>query len=231
MPGRLSARTVLIACALVGAAGLALLLTPKTLTQIVAPDLDRYVPKQIGEWKAVESPLVQVGLTTGKDTDTNQPYDQTVMRTYEDGKGHVIQIALAWGQRQRQEVKIHRPELCYPAQGFAVTALHEATFPAATTAGQPITGKRMVTKDRNDETQLVSYWIRIGHVYSSSAWATRWHILKEGLQGRMTDGILVRASQYIGNNQDTEPVFQRQEQFMAALVEASPPAARDILAR
>lgn len=231
MPGRLSIRTVIIACALAGAAGVALLLTPKTLSQAVAPDLERHVPKQIGEWHAVESPLVQVGLTTGKETDMNQPYDETVMRTYQDDKGHAIQIALAWGQRQRQEIKIHRPELCYPAQGYTVTALREATFPAMTSDGQAITGKRMVTKDRGEQTQLVSYWIRIGHVYSSSAWTTRLHILKEGLQGRMTDGILVRASQYVAGNQDQESAFRRQEQFLAALVQASPPQARDALAR
>ncbi|MGC4062627.1 MAG: EpsI family protein [Aquabacterium sp.] len=207
-------------------------MSPKTLAQADAPDLERYVPKQIGEWHVVESPLVQVGLTTGKETDMNQPYDETVMRTYQDDKGHTIQIALAWGQRQRQEIKIHRPELCYPAQGYSVSALHEATFPAKTTSGQPITGKRMVTKDRNDQTQLVSYWIRIGHVYSSSAWVTRMHILREGLQGRMTDGILVRASQYTsGDPGQQEATFQRQEQFLADLVQASPPQARDALAR
>jgi EpsI family protein len=189
------------------------------------------VPKRIGEWQVVESPLVQVGLTTGKETDMNQPYDETVMRTYQDGKGHVIQIALAWGQRQRQEIKIHRPELCYPAQGYTVSALREATFPARTVGGQPITGKRMVTKDRNEQTQLVSYWIRIGHVYSSSAWATRLHILQEGLKGRMTDGILVRASQYVPSDQDQEAAFKLQEQFMADLVQASPPQAKDALAR
>jgi EpsI family protein len=207
------------------------LLTPKALTQTVAPDLNTFVPKQVGDWHAVESPLIQVGLTTGKEADASQPYDQTVMRTYQDGKGHMIQIALAWGQRQRQEIKIHRPELCYPAQGYAVTGLRDATFPLLSTSGQPITGKRMSTKDRNDQTQLVSYWIRIGHVYSASAWGTRWHILKEGLQGRMTDGVLVRASQYVSTDQDPEPTYQRQEQFLAALVQASPPAARDALAR
>jgi EpsI family protein len=231
MPGRLSIRTLIIACALAGAAGVAVLLSPKTLTQSVAPDLEHDVPKRIGEWQVVESPLVQVGLTTGKETDMNQPYDETVMRTYQDGKGHVIQIALAWGQRQRQEIKIHRPELCYPAQGYTVSALREATFPARTVGGQPITGKRMVTKDRNEQTQLVSYWIRIGHVYSSSAWATRLHILQEGLKGRMTDGILVRASQYVPSDQDQEAAFKLQEQFMADLVQASPPQAKDALAR
>mgnify|MGYP003340463721 CR=1 FL=1 len=56
----------------------------------------------------------------GVETDTEQPYDQTLMRTYANSHGEQIMLALAWGERQRQDVKVHRPEVCYPAQGFAI---------------------------------------------------------------------------------------------------------------
>ncbi len=43
-------------------------------------------------------------------------------------------------------------------------------------------------------TEAVSYWIRIGNVFTENPWAIRYHILKQGLAGKAVDGVLVRAS-------------------------------------
>jgi len=45
------------------------------------------------------------------------------MRAYQNSQGQIVYLALAWGEQQRQEVKIHRPDLCYVAQGFKVWRL------------------------------------------------------------------------------------------------------------
>ena len=219
----------MLGLALTLAAVVAPLLTPKLHAVDDAPDLTTTLPKAVGDWRAIETALVHVQLTTG--TSTDQPYDQSVMRSYTDGHANVIHIAVAWGRQQRQEVKIHRPELCYPAQGFQVLKLQDTTFPIADAAGSPITGKRMITKDRSGQIEAVSYWIRIGGVYSDSAWQTRKHIFTEGLAGRIPDGVLVRVSQRVPTASNMDEVFQRQEAFAAQLVQASEPRTRDLLAR
>jgi EpsI family protein len=223
-------RSVVVAMALGASAVVAMVATPTVHEIQNAADLERTVPRQFGAWHEQANPLVQVSLSTGETT-FDQPYDQSVMRSYVDNDGHLIQVALAWGKRQRQEVKIHRPELCYPAQGFSVVSLRDVTFPLKAPDGIPVTGKRMLAKDRNGQLEAVSYWIRLGSIYSGTAWETRLHILKEGLAGRVTDGVLVRVSQRVTPGADTEAIYRRQEQFAAELVSASPSDARPLLVR
>lgn len=223
-------RTIGVTLLLVGSAVAAVLATPR-LHEVSAPvDIDATTPNVVGQWRMLPNSALQVGLTTTAN-DMNQPYDQTVMRSYADGQGHVINVALAWGKHQRQEIKIHRPELCYPAQGLAVESLKDTRFPLTLTNHQVVVGKRMIAHDNAGQKELVSYWIRIGGLYSGSAWQTRLHIMQEGLAGRITDGVLVRVSQRVANDQDFEATFARQEQFITDLYRASPASLQALLAR
>lgn len=224
----LGRRTWLIAAILVGSASIAWIARPKLKDDAPQVSLEATVPKAFAQWRAIESSTIQVGLTE-TETDINQPYDQTVLRSYQDTQGHVINVAIAWGKRQRQEVKIHRPELCYPAQGLRVEKLTPTTFPITSLHSEAVTGNRMIALDRSGQKELVSYWIRIGHIYSSSAWATRKHILLEGLAGHVTDGVLVRVSQRVSNDQDERVVFSRLEKFAAELVKATPENTKALL--
>lgn len=224
-------RTITIGVALVSAALLAYLATPRLKEDTASVEIEANTPAVVGQWRQLPNASIQVGLSTASE-DINQPYDQTVMKTFTDGDGHVIYLALAWGRHQRQEVKIHRPELCYPAQGLAVESIKSITFPL-TAPGQTslIPGKRLITSKGGGQVELVSYWIRIGSSYSSSAWQTRLHIMQEGLAGKVTDGILVRVSQRVARDQNFEAEFARQEQFIAELYKASPAQLQHILAR
>ena len=227
---RFKLRTFTIGAALVVAALLAYWATPRLKEDSVSVDIESNTPASVGKWRQVPSASIQVGLSTTTN-DINQPYDQTVMKTFTDGDGHVIYLALAWGRHQRQEVKIHRPELCYPAQGMAVESIKSINFPLSAPGQGPISGKRLITSKGGGQVELVSYWIRIGSSYSSSAWQTRMHIMQEGLAGKVTDGILVRVSQRVARDQNFEDVFARQEQFIADFYKSSPAQLQHILAR
>jgi EpsI family protein len=213
-----------------GAAGV--LLRPSIST--VAPDarLEEIVPAQIGEWHVVPTAGVQVSVLNQGETSTDQPYDEVLSRSYVNTKGDVVMLALAYGKNQRQEIKIHRPDLCYPAQGFKLISSVNTTFTgiATATSGAPIQGRRLLVRnDRSDE--VVSYWIRIGDSYSSNPWDIRWGIMKEGLQGRMTDGILVRASQRLPMGVDPAVHHELVEGFMKDLLASLSPQAKLVLAR
>lgn len=229
----LSGKSLLIVAALLASAAAARLLTPTLHAIENAPQLDQSLPKTVDAWHFVPSPFVQVGLTTtgAAETSMDQPYDQSILRSYQDNEGNIINVAVAWGERQRQEIKIHRPELCYPAQGFQVIKLDNVSFPLNTPAGEPVIGKRMLTRDRNGQIEAVSYWIRIGSVYSDSAWKTRLHILEEGLAGRIPDGVLVRVSQRIPDGTNLEAVYKRQEAFAARLATLTDAGSRALLVR
>lgn len=221
---------MLVCAALMGGLVLAQWAKPRHVAIQSAPRLEDTVPRQFGDWKELSSPYLQVRLDTNTKPGMSQPYDQTLMRTYVNSQGQQIMLALAWGQRQSQEVKIHRPDLCYVAQGFAIKSLEPTQFTAITTASSPVTGQRMIAMSPKAG-EAVAYWMRIGSVYSESAWESRQHILSEGFAGRVPDGILVRASQAIRKSEDAAASFPRLEQFLAELYAAAPAATQALMVR
>lgn len=222
---KLTLRSVTISLCLTSAAVAAYLLTPNLLPTQTAPSLEERIPTQIGDWRFIQTSLIPADVTAGNSMD--QPYNQVVMRSYVNQQGKIIQLAVAWGEKQRQEVKIHRPELCYPAQGWQVVDIRNTTFPISN--AHPITGKRMVARNRYGKLEAVSYWIRIGSIYSDSAWETRKHILLEGLSGHTPDGVLVRVSQSVTQPNELDGAFQQMEEFAAQLVAHTEPQARAML--
>jgi EpsI family protein len=231
-PPRFSRRACLTGAALMGvAAAGAWLATPRLQAVTGAPSLDAVVPKAFGDWRVVADSTTQVDVAQGVETVLEQPYDQTVMRTYANGHGEQVMLALAWGERQRQDVKVHRPEVCYPAQGFAVR-VSEAGRPIATQGrALPVPTTQLLAESRGGGFEAVRYWIRIGDSYGGDGLAARWYILNEGLAGRIPDGILVRASQRLAQAGAAPASQALMERFLAELVASVPASARGMLVR
>jgi EpsI family protein len=222
IPLRLSA---ILCAAMVLAAILAYWATPHLVEVTNAPSLEDTVPRQFGDWRELPTPYAQVSLFTGADPNMANPYDQTIMRTYVNSSGQQVMLALAWGKRQRQEVKIHRPDLCYVAQGFVVKRLDTVEFPGIKTPlGRSVIGKHMYAATARQH-EAISYWVRIGDLYSEDAWSTRWHIFQQGLQGNIPDGILVRASVRT-STPPTNTQWELTDAFLTELIHALPPATR-----
>lgn len=227
--------TVLSLCLL--ASGLAVALTPAPNPADAAIALEEAIPRQFGSWREVRSPVLQMALTPQQqraEDGAQQTYDQVLMRSFSDGDATVM-LALAYGANLSQEDKIHRPELCYAAQGFRLTRDTPVSFPLqGTHAGEPIRGKRLIAQHDNRR-ELVSYWIRVGDIYSTSALQSRLHILGQGLRGHVADGILVRVSQIVSpfeTDERIEEAFARQERFAAELVAGLPDTrSKQLLAR
>jgi EpsI family protein len=231
---RLSLRTcAFVALAMVAAAALAMVATPRFAATEAAPSLEATVPKVFGDWRAVEGNSIQVSVSQGVETSFEQPYDQTVLRTYVNSQGDQIMLALAWGERQRQDVKVHRPEVCYPAQGYVVRSLHHETPIAVAGRTEPVPTMGMLAGrgGKGGELEAVRYWIRIGTNYTGDGLRARWYILQEGLNGRVVDGVLVRASQRIHNEEEASRANVLMAQFLSELTQAVPPATLAMLVR
>lgn len=220
---------VVLQCSL--AAG-AILLTPKLTSATTKANLDTLIPTKFGDWTEVPSNQLQVNVFTGAEKGIAQPYDETVMKTYVNRQGEAVMLALAWGAEQNQEVKVHRPELCYVAQGFQIKDMQPHDFNVKSVSGTQVAGHRMLAMS-NSRGEAISYWIRIGGLYSEGAVDTRLHIFKEGLKGHVLDGILVRASSIVSaraGSSDLDRAYKLQERFLSDLVAAAPQGQRGILA-
>jgi EpsI family protein len=201
--------------------------TPVSLTEAL--------PDQIGAWRYAPTNFVQMSLTPTDDRGAAvaATYDESLMRTYTDSEGHFIMVALAYGANQRQEGKIHRPELCYAAQGFKVRHAGEALVPIIRPPypARKAEVNRLVTQS-GDRLELVSYWIRIGHEFPQNAVESRLYLIAEGLADVIPDGILFRVSQVVDKTVSPDGLaaaFSRQEQFMEAAVLSASEAGKRLL--
>jgi EpsI family protein len=170
---------------------------------------------------------VQVDLANGDDLAFEKPYEATLMRTYVNGAGQRVMLALAYARRQSQDIRIHRPEVCYEAQGFQILAMQPADFRLGRGA-DAITGVRILARNR-DRFEAVSYWIRVGGQFPRGAFETRWNTFRQGLSGHIPDGLLVRVSSIDSSANGSEAAYQVQERFLADLVNALPPVAARLL--
>jgi EpsI family protein len=149
------------------------------------------IPEKIGQWVMIPSMIPPVNPE--RPDALGRPghvYDDVVSRTYVEPDGTQIMLMLAYQSEQRQEDRVHSPELCYYAQGFILSGRHDVVIPLAhgTVPARAFTGTSL---NRRED---VIYWIRTGNELRSDSVTTRLEILTSGLDGRIDDGILVRAS-------------------------------------
>lgn len=206
-------------------------LTPREELGRDTPSLAALFPEQFGEWAAEAESVAPVLLVADVLADATAAqaasYDDVLMRTYRRADGASVMVALAYGRRQTQEIKIHRPELCYSAQGFSVEPLGERTV--RLDAAAAVESRALLTRNR-DRTEIVTYWIRVGEHVVNDAWSMRWTIFRDGFAGRVPDGVLVRASSLAPTPASAQRELELQQQFLADLYAAAPPRTRAFMA-
>lgn len=208
-------KSMLVALLLILAAILSIVLTPRTHSVEITPDLDKIIPIQFGDWRQIADPFTQVGLTTGRNDLVNQLYDKVVMRTYANKDGDKVMLAIAYAREQKQDIKIHRPEVCYVAQGFQL--LNKTNNTINTLSAKPIKAQRLLVRNQT-RYETISYWVRIGDDYPTGGMSARLKILHDGLKGKVLDGVLVRASTAISDPSLADAAFEKQENFLKELL-------------
>jgi len=201
------------------------LLTPALTSIAVTPDLDAIVPEKIGEWTKQTDPFLQVGITAGDDNPVDQLYDKVLMRSYRNANGDIVMLALAYAKEQTQDIKIHRPEVCYDAQGFTILQHTIHNMPLDNSV---VPVHRLLAKN-NSRTEIVSYWVRIGDKYPNGGLDSRLEILRSGLKGKILDGILVRVSTVVEGDSGLDIAYDLQEKFLVDLLHHLDPQARHLL--
>ncbi len=224
-------RVWLAAALLGGAAALGASLQPVAGVDALAPGtLERGLPMRVGSWQAIADTLPQVDLTLPADGTrrNDRPYDAVVMRSYADATGLRVMLAVAYAAEQRQDVKIHRPDLCYPSQGFALQA-RETTWPAGLRdTNGPLQAQRLLTA-RGPLREAVLYLLRTDRDYGQAMWDGRLAILRAGLQGRVPDGALVRVSMRLSPADPADAAFATLDRFLADLLAGMAPDTRERL--
>lgn len=186
--------------------------------------LDNILPKNIGDWKRSDAPPVAIVDPTQQAaiekiyTEVDNAY---YSRVGSDGI-QTLMISIAYGANQNKSNQVHRPEICYPAQGFKIEK---------TTHGQIELGKtdipvtKLIATSRGRREQI-SYFIRVGDAVSSGWLGQKVAGAAARLKFQRPDGLLFRISSI---NLEDSNAFAIQEAFIADLFKSSPPADRIVL--
>jgi EpsI family protein len=125
-------------------------------------------------------------------------------------------LAVAYGGDQSKATQVHKPEVCYPMQGFQISNM--VTGALDTLEGRiPI--MRMVAT-QGQRVEPITYWIAVGDTVVRGALEQNLARLKYGLTGTVPDGILVRVSTISRN---PEASYALQKEFINGLLAAMPP--------
>lgn len=213
-------RHLIIGIAMLAAAGLALALTPREKIADQGPkvDLEAMIPKQFGEW-VMDEKVVPLQIDPTLKANLDRIYNQILSRTYINGKGERIMLSIAYGGDQSDSMAVHKPEICYPAQGFQIIKQTNATLE---TGFHSIPVRHLVAL-QNTRVEPITYWMTIGDKVPASGTSWKMEQLKYGLTGRVPDGLLFRVSSI---SADHDQAFAAQSGFINELLKNSSQEAR-----
>jgi len=210
---------LLIAALMISASVGAVVLRPDTKTaDISAISLETMIPKQFGDWREEPQRVTQI-VNPQTQALLDKLYSQLLSRVYINKDGYRVMLSLAYGSDQRGALQAHKPEVCYPAQGFTLKSTRSS--PLATPFGE-IPAQRLFTT-LGPRQEPVTYWFTVGDKAVQNRLQKRLVDLRYGLTGQIPDGMLFRISS-IDENQAR--ANQMQDQFVNQLLQAIPPADR-----
>lgn len=180
--------------------------------------LETTVPRQFGDWTEVVERDAQVVNPQTKEL-LDKLYSQLLTRTYVNKDGYRIMLSMAYGDDQRGGLQAHRPEVCYPAQGFKLGKVEDGTLP---TPFGKIEVRRLAT-NLGARNEPVTYWLTVGDQVIRSRLDKRIAEIRLGLTGQIPDGLLFRISSI---DRDDTRAFDMQQKFTADMMGAVPAKAR-----
>jgi len=209
-------RNLLLLALMLAASGLAIAMRPthKIGDQESRVDLERVIPRTFGPWQEEKQSSVQIVDPEQKKM-LDQIYSQMLSRTYVNAKGYRIMLSLAYGNDQTRDMQVHRPEVCYVAQGFQVGGGQKIELKVN---GYSIPAMQLETR-LEKRIEPVTYWVRVGGEIARGNIELGLARISYGIRGQIADGLLFRVSSIDG---DAASAYAEQEEFVDELIKAMP---------
>lgn len=171
--------------------------------------LETMIPIRFADWK-IDDQVAPVQVDPQRLAVLNKIYNQTLSRTYVNAQGDRMMLSIAYGGDQSDGMQVHKPEVCYPAQGFQMQDLAIGSFDS----GYGVIPVKRMLATMGPRVEPLIYWITIGDTVAVNS--LKWKIaqLKYGLTGKVPDGMIFRVSS-IGDPLIARPL---QEDFIKVLL-------------
>lgn len=217
----ISFKHLIIGLCMFAAAGMALALKPGAKVADASPrvDLETLIPKTFGDWK-IDETILPLIANPEQEALINRIYNQTLTRTYVNSRNDRVMLSIAYGGDQSDTMAVHKPEVCYPAQGFQI--LKSPTISTFTVDNGSIPVKRLVAA-QGPRIEPITYWTTVGDTVAVSGLRWKLQQLKFGLTGKIPDGLLFRVSSI---QSDDTRAYQVQDAFTRDMLKAMSPGSR-----
>lgn len=220
--GSIGRRGFLIGGAMTAAAAVAYAAKPRRAEHRMAgAQLGELISRDIGPWRFVSREGIVVARAD--EAQPSEGYDQVLTRNYVAPGLPAIMLLIAYGSTQGGSLQLHRPETCYPGQGFRLSDYAESNL--ALGGPRPVATQRF-TAIRDERVERLMYWTRIGNRFPRSTADQYAATLASVLRGVIPEGVLVRVST-IGT--DIAASDAGLAGFTAAMAGSLAPAGRRIL--
>jgi EpsI family protein len=187
-----------------------------------SPALEQLIPESMARWRRIDGSFTKI-VDPVLEGAVSSIYAATLNRVYRRDDGKQIMLSIAFSPRQNAASQVHRPEVCYAAQGFEVRGITKTHI--ALSHGGPLPTMRMVAvgPQRNEP---VTYWLRIGESVVRGNVEQGLARVSYGLKGQVPDGLVFRVSSV---DLDNAHAFGLHEDFVGALLESLPRGTRKTL--
>lgn len=211
---KLPIRNIILLVSMLSASALSVAMKPsqRMPSDTSKVNLELMIPSAFGGW--VTEPQTGALVVNPSEAEVlDQIYAATLSRTYIGAQGKRVMLSIAYGVEQNKQSQVHRPDVCYPAQGFKVRSEGRIELKTPYTT---IPVLRLIATQGN-RIEPISYWIRVGDDLASGWVGQKVAVVTQGLRGNVADGLLFRVSSI---DADTENAFPIQEQFIKELLAA-----------
>lgn len=217
-------RRLLMGGAMLGAAGLGQALYPRRrVAPITDSQFERYFPKQVGDWQYIAASGL---VLPPQDQLSKALYEQLITRVYADPTDpdvDPVMMLVAYSSTQEGKLHVHRPDVCYPASGFAISGLRRVDVPIGRGTVLPC---QFMVAERGTRHENVLFWTRVGDDMPLVWSHQRLVMAIDNLKGFVPDGVLGRVSVV---SPDEEGAIKTMASFLQSLFGSISQPARTLL--
>lgn len=177
-----------------------------------APILESAVPRNFKDWNE-DASVKPIQLSPDVQAQLDKIYSQTLTRTYINTSGQRVMLSIAYGSDQGRAVQVHKPEVCYPMQGFHILSIAKSVM--HTLSGEIPVMRLVASQGRRVEP--ISYWIAVGGTVVRGALEQNLARIRYGLTGTVPDGFLVRVSSI---TRDEAGAYALHDRFVSDMLQA-----------
>ena len=183
-------------------------------------NLETLFPKTFGQWQ-VDNSIIPIQPPPDLQKVLDATYDSTLARTYRNESGERIMLSVAYGRNQHEGMNTHRPEICYPGQGFPIVQNTARVEQFEFVNRRFVVTKVTAASKRRNEP--ITYWLIVGDRVTTYGFNHKLVALEYGLKGAIPDGMLVRFSSIDASD---PKAYALQKTFIAEMLASMPETAR-----